>query len=243
MMVTYTNLTEDLWSRLPEVYRREDEKYGGVFKAYVSGMGDAANDIETLINRIAYVPVEEGGEPGDTSDLADSHGADEAWLPWIAMVRGIYIHGTTGESQVREMLQRSSYNSGTKQSLIDFVKPMLSDTQFVAIHPHTGPLDTPSDGKHYELLVVTLAGETGTGYTVDGSDSDVIWVQAPVYSQDSDILIVPDNPSGTADVVLVDEFDFDLVELITANHLRPAGVDLRHRMFNDQASYDAWAAS
>lgn len=48
-----------------------------------------ANEILTLLRRFYYLPVVDGGDPDDVSDLFDPVGADDEWLRWIAQLVGL----------------------------------------------------------------------------------------------------------------------------------------------------------
>lgn len=84
------SLTDRLYQSLPAFYRDADEQVSGEpLHGFLSLLGDQADDVETLVDRIDFVRPEDGGVDGDTSDLVDPSAADGGWLPWLAQFVGI----------------------------------------------------------------------------------------------------------------------------------------------------------
>lgn len=168
----YSSSTEDLYARLPDVYRDQDalqdnpppnvEGVGGYpFKRYISSVGEVIADVEDLIDRIDYITVSDGGAPDDTSDLADSLYADAEWFPWIAMVRGIRTGQIVDVNQLIDLLRtNNSYSSGNKQSMINVVKSTLTGSKFVQFFDHSNNTDPIGEGGEWEMLIVTNSEET-----------------------------------------------------------------------------------
>lgn len=81
--------TLEWYARLPEAFRSYD--VDGELVGFLDGLGVELAAIEALADRIDKVFPDEGGAPGDTSDLVDPATALAAWLPWVAMLYGVRL--------------------------------------------------------------------------------------------------------------------------------------------------------
>lgn len=157
----YSDLMEDLWSRLPAVHRDEDAKRDNVLKRWLSGMADRAGDIDVLTDQIEYTGYWEDPFPlDDSSLLADARIAPDEWLNWISMVRGIFVPAGLTQDQRRNLLYMSRYDSGTKKSIREYMGYLLTDTKFVKVYDHTNDTSGEGLGDRWDMLIVTRASET-----------------------------------------------------------------------------------
>lgn len=69
---TYTQATERIYSRLPEIVRSADELNDYSLKRYISTIADVEDQVERLIARLTYLTLEERAE----SDYAGDYGYD-----------------------------------------------------------------------------------------------------------------------------------------------------------------------
>lgn len=151
-----TDFTRRVMLELPAAVRLSG---GTTLEAYLGLVGDQLSDALKIAERIDYIAPDEGGAEGDTSDLLDPQGADAAWLPWMAQLYGIPLDGTLSETQRRNLIGdwRSRRHAGSKQSMVDAVRAILTRDQLVRVFDHatdTGP------GSRWDILVVTLKAET-----------------------------------------------------------------------------------
>ena len=89
---TVHQTTTDLYNRLPNFYREADqdqsnadgslESYYPLLR-YLSGAGELFGEIRDLITRFDYA------NNGTTSDLVDPVTANDAYIPWLAMIAGV----------------------------------------------------------------------------------------------------------------------------------------------------------
>ena len=154
--------TTRLYERLPELYRRADEAAdagpnGYPLLRYLSLIVDQLGDLEVLVDRIDYVPEEDGGAAGDTSDLTDPLGADEAWLPWLAQLVGTDYGRLTGLDLTGRRLAlagaASGWRAGTREGIAAAVRPLLTGTRFVRVQSHLG-------GDPWRVEIRTRVSET-----------------------------------------------------------------------------------
>jgi hypothetical protein len=108
-----------------------------------------------LIARADYYSPDDGGAPGDTSDLADPATADPAWLPWLAQLVGARLPAGLTDAERRAAVAGAvaGYFKGTKQGIEAAARPALLGTQYVRVIPHYG-------GDQWRLEVRTRTSET-----------------------------------------------------------------------------------
>jgi hypothetical protein len=152
--------TQRLYERLPDFYRKADTQQGLALRRYISLLGDQADEIENLLNRIQYIPPDDGGQPGDTSDLTDPTRADPAWLPWLAQLVGVTIPPGTSTQGQRDAIANavSGFHAGTKTAIAAAAQSALTGTRFVQVYDHS--ITTPGDGGRWDVLLVTRISET-----------------------------------------------------------------------------------
>lgn len=151
-----TDFTRRVLDQMPVAHRVGG---GEVLEAYLGSVCDQVSDVLRIAERIDYVPPDEGGGEAGTSDLLDPEGADAAWLPWMAQLYGIPLPGSLTEQQRRNLVAdwRQRRHAGSKQSMVDAVRAILTRNQMVKVIDHateTGP------GGRWDVLVVTLKAET-----------------------------------------------------------------------------------
>jgi hypothetical protein len=163
----YSEATEDLYDRLPEVYQEsdklqtepqpfDDDDGGYPLKRYVSAVGDTLGDVRTLYDRFDYDAVE-----GDLSHLVYPPDADDAWLDYIAQVLGIgSLHGMT-VAQKRTILVDPSigYRAGTPESIISAAATVVGGSGFVGLYKFTTDVSTIGGATMWDVLLVTRSGE------------------------------------------------------------------------------------
>lgn len=150
--------TDELYDRLPEVYRANDTT--GVLRKFLDLLGTQANDAEVLYDRIDFVPVSEGGVAGDSSELVDATKADVAWLPWLAQMLGVRDDASLTEAERRDAITYaiSGWRVGTKQAVADAARTALTGTKYASVYDHT--ISSPGDGGQWDVLIVTATSET-----------------------------------------------------------------------------------
>lgn len=159
----FTESTERLWERMPGVYKFEDAQHEWQMKRWLSGVVDVFGDVDTLIDRIKYVPPEDGPELQDLhSDLVDPNQADAAWLPWLAQLVGVHFDYLLTEVQKRERIASAigGVRAGTKAAIIQAVQAVLTGTKTVYVYPFSNAVGGINAGTQWEVLIMTLAAET-----------------------------------------------------------------------------------
>src|SRR5436305_14173462 len=82
----------------------EDTKRGQPLYRWMDLLGSRMTAVTQLIDRIDYLPPDEGGD-GGTSDLVDPGTADLAWLPWLAQLLGVTLPKTTDPTALRDSIR------------------------------------------------------------------------------------------------------------------------------------------
>lgn len=157
---TPSAFTERWYAALPEHYRDSDEALGWPLLRWLSLLGDQAGEVFTLLTRIAYVPPDEGGAVGDTSDLVDPATADEAWLPWLGQLVGVTLTPSVTGQAARDAVAGAvnGYQVGTKTAIANAARSALTGTRYVSVYDHT--VNSPGDGGIWDVLIVTRFSET-----------------------------------------------------------------------------------
>lgn len=151
-----TDFTRRVLDQVPAAVRATG---GQTLTSYLGLVCDQVSTALQIADRIDYTPPDEGGGPADTSDLLDPANADPAWLPWMAQLYGIPLPGTLTETQRRNLIAdwRTRRHAGSKQSMIDAVRAILTRDQVVRVYDHT---TATGPGGRWDVLVVTLKAET-----------------------------------------------------------------------------------
>lgn len=157
----FSDATERLYGRLPQVYRSEDEGQDWLLKKWLSGVVDQLGDVEVLIDRFAYVTPDEG-VPNDTSDLVDPVTADAEWLPWLAQLVGVKL--PTGDEASRRALISSpaKFKAGTKAAIKAAVQTVLTGEKHVEVYDHSTDSSTIGAAGQWDVLIVTRGTETSS---------------------------------------------------------------------------------
>jgi hypothetical protein len=157
---TPSAFTENLYASLPDHYRESDEPLDFPLLRYLSLLGDQGGDIATLIDRIGYIPIDDGGLPGDTSDLADPATADLAWLPWLGQLVGVILTPAVTGQAARDAVAGAvnGYQVGTKGAIAKAAQSGLTGTKYAEVHDHS--IAAVGDGGMWDVLIVTRASET-----------------------------------------------------------------------------------
>lgn len=164
--------TERLYARsIPGVYRDADEAQAGgpsgyPFLRYLDLIGAQAGELEDLYDRINYVPLEDGGAPGDTSELVDPDLADAAWLPWLAQLVGVRLRPLQTEAEQRASIAGAStgWRAGTRSAIEAVAATTLIGARDVDTIPHYGgdrwvlgvrtrPVETPDPAATLAAIV------------------------------------------------------------------------------------------
>lgn len=156
----YSAATEEMWARLPEHFRRMDALNGWPMKKYISLMGDQLQEIDDLVDDIDFTPLDDEGEPGDTSAMVDPNVAPARWLPWLAQLFGLRIAGTGTEQNRSEVVAAAAgFNAGTKEAVAAAAKSTLVGERYAAVYPRSNSTAIGA-GDEWDLLLVTRASET-----------------------------------------------------------------------------------
>lgn len=149
-----------LYSRLPEHYRVADAAAGQPLRRWLAGIGSQIGQLELLINRIDFYNTNDGGQPGDTSDLTDPETADLRWLPWLAQLVGVRLDPSLTDAEQRDAVTYASagWRAGTKQAVADAARTALIGSKYAQVHDHS--VFTPGDGGVWDVLIITRGTET-----------------------------------------------------------------------------------
>lgn len=155
-----TELLHRLYLDLPEHYRTADAGLDWPMYFWLAGLLLVGGEVETLFDRIDFIPEFEGGAVGDTSDLADPVAAAAEWLPWLAQLVGVQLNPGLPVSAQRDAIETavSGFRAGTRPALAAAAKSLLTGTQFVQVYDHT--IASPGDGGEWDVLLVTRDEET-----------------------------------------------------------------------------------
>lgn len=152
--------TEQLYDSLPEMYRLADETQDWDLERFLSLLGDQLGEVRDIADRINYVPPDEGGTPGDTSDLVDPETADASWLPWLAQLVGVHLAPGSSEASQRSQIASaaSGWQAGTVSAIQVAAGTVLTGSKTVQIYPQS--VTAPGDGGRWDLLLMTRPEET-----------------------------------------------------------------------------------
>lgn len=134
--------TRRIYDALPEFYRTADDAQPGPadlpLLRFLSLLGDQLGEVEDLVDRVDYVTANDGGTPGDTSDLVDPYAADVAWLPWLAQLIGVTLPPAVDDPARRDAIAfaSSGWRAGTKAGMADAARSALTGTRYVQIVDH-----------------------------------------------------------------------------------------------------------
>lgn len=151
---------ERLYERLPEHYRTADAAADYPLYRWLAGICRELSMVEALRRRIDFVSVNDGGEPGDTSELVDPEVADASWLRWLAQLVGVPYNPSDTEASIRDAIQfaSSGWRAGTKVGIAAAARTALTGTKHTEVYDHS--ITAPGDGGPFDVLLVTAISET-----------------------------------------------------------------------------------
>lgn len=159
--VTASQFTLRWFDSLPEFIKEADAEHGWALLRFMSLLGDQADELEALAERIDFTPLDEGGEPGDTSDLVNPDTADAAWLPWLAQTVGASITGlTVPDARAAISAASGGWRAGSKGAMRDLVAATLTGTKYAAIIDHSTDTSNVGEGGEWDVRVVTRDSQT-----------------------------------------------------------------------------------
>ncbi len=149
-----------LYERLPEHYRTADRANGFPLYRWLAGVGSQVGALEQLIGRLDFYTTNDGGAPGETSDLVDPATADPRWLEWLAQLVGVPLDVSLSDPEKRDAIRFASagWRAGTKRAVADAARTALTGTKFAQVFDHT--ITTPGDGGAWDVLIMTRGTET-----------------------------------------------------------------------------------
>ena len=156
----YSATTERLYGRLPEFLRAADSRNDWLMKRFVSSIADRQGEVDVLISRIDYITIPDGGQPGDTSDLADPETADARWLAWLGQLFGVRLYPGMTAAEQRDAVRFASngFRAGTKEGVAAAARSALTGTRYAQVYDHSAY--QIGDGGQWDVLVVTRSSET-----------------------------------------------------------------------------------
>lgn len=158
----YTETTERLWDeQVPGVYQFEDSRNDWSMKKYVSATGDVLDEVGVLVDRIKYIPLDDGEEADLHSDLVDPWQADTAWLNWLAQLVGVKFRAGLSENDKRTQIATAvgGVRAGTNAAIVQAVQTILTGTKTVYVYQFSN-LTGIGAGTQWEVLILTLSEET-----------------------------------------------------------------------------------
>lgn len=159
--VAVTQFTLRWFAGLPDFVEAADQATGWQMLRYLSLLGDQADAMEQLYERVDFTPLDEGGLPGDTSDLVDPDAADPGWLEWLAQTVGAHVSGLA-EADRRAVIGSAAagWQAGSKASVAAAAQTVLTGSKSVAIYNHTTDSSGFGAGTQWDVLLVTRTDET-----------------------------------------------------------------------------------
>lgn len=120
--------------------------------------GDFAYDGVVIPSVNGVLPI------GETCDLFDGNTAEVEWLPYIGQAIGADLRQLPLEEEQRDAVTRNylGFKAGSRQSLEEAAKRLLTGTKFVRVYPHRNGADSSlaSIGTKWDMLLVTKPDET-----------------------------------------------------------------------------------
>jgi hypothetical protein len=156
---------------LPLLYSDDDADSPGLppldrpLLRYLAAVGAVADEIVTLVDRITYTAPDDGGPPGDSSDLVDPESADPAWLGWLAQLVGVDLTGLQDDTARRDAIRESStgYSAGNRAAIAAAARSALTGTRYVRVDAQKipGPPGAPLEpGTVWDITLTTRPSET-----------------------------------------------------------------------------------
>lgn len=188
-----TATTERVYSGLAELYQAADADQAAGDNGYpllrfLSLLADQVDDVNVLADRADYYSPDDGGAPGDTSDLTDPATADSAWLPWLAQLVGAPLPAGMTDAEKRGAIAGvvAGYLKGTKQGIEAAAQAALTGTRYVRVIPlylgdqyrvevRTRTSETPSTAD--VLAAIIAAGAKPAGIELVPTAYEATWAQ------------------------------------------------------------------
>lgn len=196
----YEETTERAYDRLPGVYKFEDTRNDWTMKRYMSGIFGVLDEINVLIDRIRYVPVDDTDDETDLhSDLVDPAQADSEWLGWLAQLVGVNNDYVSDETVKRDRIAHTydGAQPGTKAALIQAAQSVLTGTKEVFVYPFSNNTGGIGAGTQWEVLIITRADETA---------GDVVAAVTNLGAKPAGVKIFHDN-FGASWTIVETQFD------------------------------------
>lgn len=155
-----SDFTEDLYERLPEVYRSADAaqdvgESNYPLLRYLSLIGDQLASVIRYLDRFTYDPLDDrtntdppwsrygsgrfgSGTYGDrdTADLVDPDRADASWLPWLCRLLGINPDGLDVEDMRAALREpEEAWAHGSPAAIARAVRRRIPDETYVDLRP------------------------------------------------------------------------------------------------------------
>jgi len=175
----FHDTVERVYSLLPQHYQDSDILQNFQFKKYLAGLLKNQDDVNKIIDRLQFIPLDAGGVEGDTSDLVNPYTADAKWLPWLGQLFGTTVAGEITDDIREEVIRASGFRSGSMDSMIAAARTVLVGSKKVRILKHSDLSWQPDMQEHVyatNLAVkpsfATVSGlGTGGNATVTADDS------------------------------------------------------------------------
>lgn len=157
--------TERIYAQMPQHYQDQDALNDWQLKRYLGALLSTQDAVNTLITALQYINEGDGGSPDSTSALVNPNVADESWLTWLGQLFGLHINGQVTSNTRNEIVNASSFKSGTQASIIAAAQSVLVGSQKVQLVKHADenwPETHEPEGNAgpWDLLVMTLQSET-----------------------------------------------------------------------------------
>lgn len=154
------------YGQLTQQFRDADAEIDGrPLLTYLACQLEQLASVDELLDRFSYIPEDESRLTGRrTSDLIDPAGADEAWLPWQALVYGATIDLTADLATKRlEVAQAESWWArGSRSSIVTAAQTALDGSRHCVVIPNHG-------GDPWTIEIQVIAAEI-----IAGGDASVI---------------------------------------------------------------------
>lgn len=178
--------TTRLYARLPEYLRASDAELDYPLLRFLSLVVDQASEVEELLDRWQVFTPDEGGDPGDTSELVDPDLADAEWLPWLGQQVGAKLRPAMSEAETRANIAGAStgWQAGTRAGIaaaardaltgnrtVDVIQAYGGDPWVIAVR--TVPIETPSAPA--VLAAIIEAGAKPAAYNLVVASFQATW--------------------------------------------------------------------
>jgi len=158
--VTASQFTLRWFASLPEFVRVADAAQDWQLLRYMSLIGDQADVLEQLYERIDFTPLDEDGD-ATPSALIDPDTADAAWLPWLAQTVGARVDGlTTAAARVAVDAAAGGWRAGSKGAIAAAARTVLTGTKSAKVYDHSDGVLAIGAGGDWDVLILTNITES-----------------------------------------------------------------------------------